>query len=265
MKKLGAPVLTPSLLVAFLLIACGGPPGSGSGDEDGGGGTPVGAWVLTEGSGPSGPIPMVDDSRITMTIQGDQINGTAACNSYGGKIAINGNRLRIGDLAQTLIGCIAEVAESEAAYMAAIARVTGFERDGDTLTLGGPDVRLTFRLLPPVPQADIVGTMWVLETVVTGDAASSVQGEATLALAADGTFSGLTGCRSLAGRYLVQGDEILFTELRADGECPASMEPQDSVIVSVLGDGFTAVVEGDAMTLTAGGQSLVYRAAPGIE
>lgn len=247
------------LLAAMLLVACGSPPdASGGGDVAG---SPAGAWVLTEGTGATGPIPIVDDNRITMTIEGDRIGGTAACNSYGGMIAISGSRIRIGDLAQTAMGCAPEVAASEAAYMAAIARVTGYERSGDALTLGGPDARLTFALLPPVPEEQIVGTTWLLETLIEGQAAVSVQGEATLFIAADGTVVGSTGCRSLAGRYVIAGDEINFTELRADGECPSGLQAQDSIVVTVLGDGFTATVDGGSLTLSDGGQGLVYRAA----
>ena len=46
----------------------------------------VGDWVLTGGSIDGGDAPVLEDHRITMTIAGSRVGGTAACNSYGGEI-----------------------------------------------------------------------------------------------------------------------------------------------------------------------------------
>ncbi len=87
------------------------------------------------------------------------------------------------------------------------------------------------------------------------------QGEpATLELRADGTLVGSTGCRSLSGSYTVAGDEVVFTEFSADGECPSELQSQDDQVVTVLGDGFTVEIDGDRLTLTSSGsEGLVYR------
>ena len=51
-----------------------------------------------------------------------------------------------------------------------------------------------------------------------------------------------------------------MTELAAEGECPADLQAQDSHVISVLGDGFRASVEGQVLILTSsGGLGLVYR------
>ena len=44
-----------------------------------------------------------------------------------------------------------------------------------------------------------------------------------------------------------------MTEMTAEGECPAELEAQDSHVVSVLGDGFSAVVDGQLLTLSSSG------------
>jgi heat shock protein HslJ len=156
--------------------------------------------------------------------------------------------------------------ETEADFAAALPSVTHWGRDGDELRLTGDGVDLRFGLLPPVPDEEIVGTSWILESLVHGDAVSSTQGEATLVLAADGSFVGSTGCRELRGRYIIHGDLIDFVDLAAGGACPAELQQQDSFVIDVLEGGFSARVDGGSLSLTDhAGQGLGYRAAPGIE
>jgi heat shock protein HslJ len=120
---------------------------------------------------------------------------------------------------------------------------------------------LTYGLLPPVPDADMVDVVWVLDTLISGDAASSVQAEATLELRSDGTLSASTGCRDLVGRYVINGDQVVVTDLAAEGECPAELTSQDGHVVSVLEGEFTVEVDGNRMTLGASGnQGLGYTA-----
>jgi hypothetical protein len=48
--------------------------------------------------------------------------------------------------------------------------------------------------------------------------------------------------------------------MSAEGECPEDLAQQDSHVVTVLGDGFRAVVDDRTLTLTSlGEQGLVYR------
>ncbi len=104
--------------------------------------------------------------------------------------------------------------------------------------------------------------MWILETLIEGETASTVGGDsATLLLTADGTLTASTGCRALTGTWLENGGVIVVPTLSADGECPSDLTRQDSLVVTVVADEFRAEVEGDRLTLTSmGGDGLVYRA-----
>lgn len=222
-----------------------------------------GSWQMTSGTTPAGDIPLVADWPITLTIEGSSISGTAACNSYGGRLVLAGGRVRIEDLGMTAMGCEPDVMASESAYTGALATVSQIARDGDDLVLAGPDVELRFASLPPPPTAELVDTAWVLETVFVGDVAASTVGEAAhLTLRSDGTFTGSTGCRSFTGTWIEDGERIQDTTMLMDGsECPADLVQQDSTVVSVVGDGFVPSIEGDLLTLTdPGGAGLVYRA-----
>jgi heat shock protein HslJ len=132
------------------------------------------------------------------------------------------------------------------------------------MTLAGEGVELVFERLAPPPTAAIVGTAWVLDSLISGDAVSSVAGEpATLRLDADGTFVGSTGCRGFGGRWIEANGEILFADFTMDLRgCPPELTGQDDHVVSVLGDGFRAAVDGQRLTLTStGAEGLGYLAA----
>lgn len=247
--------------IALALTIIGGCSASAS---DPGGAGPVdvtGDWQMSSGTIDGVAIGLVDDAPITLSVQGTQITGRAACNHYGGEIAFQEGRPRFALGSMTAMGCAEPIMAVEAAFSAALPRVIGAARAGDRLTLTGPGVELLFDRLAPVPLAQLVGTDWVLESMVAGDVASSVGGDpATLRLEPDGTFKGSTGCRTFSGRWIEANGGIRNTELAMDQtECPPDLAGQDSHVVSVL-EGYRVTIDGQRLTLTAGGNGLVYRA-----
>lgn len=250
-------------LLVLVLAACG--QSSTTPSREPGDGDPQGDWQLVEGTVNGQEVPILEDYRITLTLEGSRIGGTSACNSYGGSLRVDGGRLRIEDLAQTAMACVDEAAmTAEAIYMSGLAAAESIGLDGDELLVEGPGVEMRFVELAPPPTAELVDTIWRLDTLVIGDVAASVAGEpATLELRSDGTIHGSTGCRGFAGTWVEQGDEIVTPNLGTDDRaCPPELQEADSHVLAVIGDGFRATVDGGQLTLTdAGGAGLVYRAA----
>ena len=242
--------------LALLLAACSLLPGAVSVALDG-------EWQLQAGNNQGAAIPIVAGSRITLKIDGADVGGIAACNHYGGTLAVDGTTIRISALSMTEMACQEDVMASEAAYLAALPRVTTAARTGNSLVLSGPQVELHFIVVPPVPNADLVGPAWVLESLISGEVVSSISGdEATLQLNANGTLSASTGCREVTGRYSISGSEVKVTLDPYDlFGCPDAVGAQDTHVLAVIGavDGFTVTIQGDSMTLTAGDQGLGYR------
>lgn len=223
-----------------------------------------GDWRLVQGTVGGAPIPLDDQWPVTLTVDGTQIGGTAACNGYGGRIVVERGEVRFGEIARTMMGCAEPVMAIEAAYTAALEAVRQASMDGDVLVLAGDGVSLRFEAIPPVPMAELIDTTWTLDTLLSGAMASSVGGDpATLVLHANGTFEGSTGCRSFSGRYIETGGQIVATDMAMDDRvCPQALAEQDGHVTGVLGDGFSATVDGDRLTLTAtGGHGLGYVAA----
>ncbi len=220
----------------------------------------TGTWELPAGSIDGRTVPMVDSYPITLVISEDSVSGTSACNGYGAILSPLGGSFRVAGIGGTDMACAEEVMASETAYLAALGRVTTATLESDELFLEGDGVELRFRPLASPPIGELTDTTWNLETLTTGLTATGAQGDVTLRLDSNGTLTGSTGCRTLRGRYVVVGGEILATRLAADGDCSAALADQDGHIVSVLGDGFRAAVEGDRFLLTSTGeQGLIYR------
>lgn len=235
-----------------------GPP---SASDPGGTVDATGAWRLVEGTVGGAPILLDDQWPVTLTIDGTQIGGTAACNGYGGRVVVEGGVVRFGEIGRELIGCADPVMATEMAFLSALDAVRQASMDGETLVLAGDGVSLRFEAIPPVPLADMLETTWTLDTLLTLGAASSVAGDpATLVLHGNGAFEGSTGCRTFSGRYIDTGGEIVATDMAMDDRaCPPALADQDGHVTGVLGDGFSATVDGDRLTLTsAGGLGLVY-------
>ncbi len=248
------------ILAASLVIAACGTNDNAAVSDDG---TSFdGAWVLSAATIDGEDVVLLDHYRVTMTIDGSDIGGRAACNSYGGSVSIDDGAFSVGALSWTEMACERPVMKIEALFLRGLPRVTEATRSGEVVVLTGEGVDLSFELLPPVPTADLVGVGWTLDTILQGETASSpVAGAdpATLFLDLDGTFTGSTGCRDLAGEYIITGDIVQFTSFGAEGECTAELRPQDSRVISVLEGGFTVEIEGNRMTITTpGGEGLSY-------
>jgi heat shock protein HslJ len=203
---------------------------------------------------------MVPGADITFEVEGSTVGGRSACNQYFGEFVLENGVVRLGGLGGTEMGCDEPTMASELAYMGALAQITAARMEGDELVLLGDGVELRFERLEPPPTAELIGTTWLLDGLVSGDAVASTIGEpATLELDADGTFIATTGCRTLTGRYTTTQAVIEITEMRAEGECAGGPADQDTHVMDVLEGGFRAEVSGQSLTLTGdGNRGLIY-------
>ena len=255
-----------ALLLALPLAACSGAAPSPSPTPSDPPAVDVdlnGSWQLEQGTVRGEAIPILDTHRITLVVEGATAGGIAACNHYGGTITVAGDEVGFSALSQTEMACDPpESMEAEQRYLTGLGQVHTGVRDGESLVLTGVGVELRFKLQAPVPEAALVDTEWVLDSLIDGEVASSTIGDARLELRSDGTFLGSTGCRDLTGRYIIYGDTVQVTEMGADGECPEALVDQDGHIIGVIEGPFTVVIEGNTLTITSpGSQGLIFHSA----
>lgn len=238
-----------ALVVVFALVACV-PPEGGIDEDD-----VAGYWLLEEGSVRDEPLTPVPGYRIALRLDADgTLGGTGGCNSFGGTYDLVGGVYEMGaELTMTAIACGEDVMAAEDRFVQGLRLIETAELNDDGLLLTGEDTRLEFSAVEPLDPAALEGR-WNVVAVGLPGSEITAEGGAFVVFDAGGAMEGNTGCRTLTGRFQVSGDEVLMTELAAEGECEAGLADQDGLVVEVLGDGFTADFSGmDAVRLDSRG------------
>ncbi|MBJ7452578.1 MAG: META domain-containing protein [Blastococcus sp.] len=221
----------------------------------------AGEWQLASGTALGADLPFPPGATATLTLSGGEANGTAFCNRFFASYELDGSSFSFGDIGSTEMGCEPEVMAAESTYLAALDAVDTAVLDGTDLLLTGAGVELRFGPVPVVPDSPLEGTRWVLDTLVDGETASSVLGEARLDLAPDGTLTASTGCRSIGGTWRTDGDSLVLDAAYDSFGCVPPADRQDEHVLGVFAAGPVAAVDGDRLTLTAeDGRGLGYRA-----
>ena len=140
-------VLGLVLVLASVLVGCGGTEGSGSAgaspDLDGS------EWSLVKLQGAN----LLPGTNITVSFAEGNAGGFAGCNSYGGPYEAAGDgALSVSMLSATLMACLEPegVMEQESAYLAALQEAAAYRVTGGRLEIedGGGKVLLVFVPLP---------------------------------------------------------------------------------------------------------------------
>ena len=142
--------LAASTCVIWLLVACGGAPAAGPGEN-------VAAelegteWRLAEYGPADAPVAARPEPPITIKFEADgRIGGSGGCNSYGGTYELDGQSLKLGQIQSTLMACAdAAVTQQESVYLAALGSATTLQRSGDELTMGYDGGQLRFTRIQP--------------------------------------------------------------------------------------------------------------------
>ena len=221
-----------------------------------------GEWTLTEGSDATGTFDL-KDGIATLVLTGGNPGGRTPCNAFGATVSGGVGAIDITPTFQTEAACAdADLMAIEPRYLDALDGVTEAAVTSTGLSLTGPKISLTFALAPQVPTSKLTGTDWRLESVVTGEAVSSVLGDGLLKLRNDGTLVGNAGCRDFTGSWKVDAGVVSVSELEfAAADCPADFVAQEDAVESLFSAPFSAEVTGDQLTLTSGDGSagLVFR------
>lgn len=231
------------VLAGLVLVACV-PPEGGIDEDD-----VAGDWLLEDGAEVQGePLSPLPGYRITLRLGADgTLGGSGGCNSYSGTYDLVGGVFEMGaELTMTAMDCGAGVEEGEGRFLQGLRLTDTVElAESGEMAFSGEDTRLTFTPLTPLDAGDLSGS-WRITVAGRPGEETRAEGEPFVRFSGDGAMTGSTGCRDLNGRFVVRGDEVLMTELSADGECGDGLGDQDGLVVEVLGDGFTVDFSGEA-------------------
>ncbi len=254
------------LVLGFLLLAAacrGGDNDSVSaGADDPTDDDPFGQteWILVEGVVDGDQLELLARYPVTLQRDGNDVDGSAACNNYFGTI-INGETLFDG-FGATEMACDPAPMTLESDYLNALGRVTTAESGPTSLMLSAAGVELVFERVEPIPDGDLEGTTWLLDTLIEGDAATSTVNGTRATLNFDAAvISGTDGCNTFQGEYEINDEtlEVGLLSLTTRG-CEDGVMSQAQLVGEVLAAGPSIEIDGDRLILSASNTlGLIYR------
>lgn len=207
---------------------------------------------------------LVPGSTIRLSFGDGKIGASAGCNSMSGPYRIEDGILRAGSLATTEMACDQPLMAQDT-WVAALLDGSTITLDGDTLTLAQGDTSVTFLDREVAdPDLELLGTRWILDGIIEGDAVSSVPVGVTAALTfANGTVQVEAGCNQGGGPVAV--DETARTlEFGSIGltkmACGPGAMAVEQAVLAAIGGGATFEIEARSLTIRAGGLGLMLRA-----
>jgi heat shock protein HslJ len=207
---------------------------------------------------------LVAGSETTLTFDAGRIGVHAGCNQMSGGYAIKDGRLDIGPMISTEMAC-AEPLMAQDQWISAFLPGAAITLDGDTLTLAKDGVTLTATDKTVVrPDKPLEGTTWVVESLVSNQAVSSMPAGVTASLEFTGGKVAVdTGCNKGHGSAAIGETAITFgpigtTRMACAG--PAG-EVEDQVLKVLAGD-VAWTIDADVLWLRGAAGGLDLRAQP---
>jgi heat shock protein HslJ len=259
--------ITVLLATALLASACSGGTGSG---------TPSASGSPPDGTGPQGldgrtflstgieGRVLVAGSRIRISFHDGQVSVSGGCNSMSGPYLLDGNRLVARRMATTEMAC-EEPLMAQDTWLADLLDGATITLDGTTLTLSKGGVTLTLEDREVAdPDRPLLGTRWVVDGLVSGEAVSSVPLGVTAALTfSDGRVGVEAGCNNGGGTVDITATTLGFGPIALTKmACGGPAMAVEQAVLAVLNGTAPYEIEADVLTIRAGERGLMLRATP---
>ncbi len=214
---------------------------------------------------------LVAGTRIRLAFKQDALSAAAGCNTFGATFQLAGAVLKTSGGAMTEMGCDGPRQDQDEWLFGLLGSSPTLALSGDQLTLAaGTTVITLLDRRVAEPDLPLTGRTWTLESIISGDAASSVPTgvTATIEFGADGGVIVASGCNTGAGRYTVEPGATASTGTLAISDLAmtkkACLGAAGSVETSVLGllraATITFEIEASQLRLRAADGGLDFRA-----
>jgi len=207
-------------------------------------------WRLTKISGavPAGLRAL--KRSVTVRFEAGQARGFSGCNTFSGAYELGRDRLKLGQLASTMMACPEPGNSVEHAFQRAFAGTLQFTFD-DTrllLTAASGESLLFEREAPPL----LEGSTWKVTSYNNNrQAVVGVLGDTDITLSfSNGEVSGSAGCNRFHSSFAIEGNGIRFgpaaTTRRA---CEQPLMTQEQEFLAALASAVTWRIDGNVLDL----------------
>jgi heat shock protein HslJ len=153
----------------------------------------------------------VTGTTVRLHFEDGQLNAHADCNSMFGEYTVRDGTLVVGGLGSTARGCEPGRAAQDQFIGDFLASQPKIALEQNQLTLTGTNATLVLLDREVAdPDRPLVGTRWVVDTLIENDGASSLPGQAdpTLQFRTDGVYEVDTTCNQVQGHYELGDSEL---------------------------------------------------------
>jgi heat shock protein HslJ len=169
-------------------------------------------WQLQQYLGDAGEMSLpLPATLVSATFNKEQINGSAGCNRYFGAYSREtNNRLTLTSaIVSTQMACEPAVSAQEQRYLALLALVSGWQRQGESLLLLDEKQRPIVRFIAAEP-VTLEHTLWQARGINNGRGGVVTSNNTRLATAVlvDGKISGNAGCNRFTATYEINNGKI---------------------------------------------------------
>lgn len=201
-------------------------------------------------------------SVVRLTFEGVRLAASAGCNQMSGEYEVVDGTLKVGPMNTTEMACD-EPLMAQDRWLAGFLPDAAVNLAGDTLTLAGGDDSLTLVDEETVnPDRPLEGTRWIVESIVAGDAVSSLPLGTNAAFVFDGgTLRAEPGCNTGSGSYTLDGDDLAIGAIATTKmACERPAMELETAVLQVLDGRLTFSIDADTLTLTNGAAGLILKA-----
>jgi heat shock protein HslJ len=197
------------------------------------------------------PRALVEGSSIELHFTDDgRLIANAGCNMMQGPVSLGGGKLSVSDLSSTAMGCPSPDLHKQDDWLSKLLSATpSWRMDGANLVVTGSDAEI---VLATEASAVLEGGTWTVDSLVTGDAVSSVPGAVSATLAfSDGKVNVFAGCNSGSASYEVGGQAITFASLlHTDKACGPDEMLVEKAVLAALNGQVTYKIDRQTLSLT---------------
>lgn len=217
--------------------------------------------VVTDITVAGKPRPVADGTQIRFRFTETEVHIDSGCNGLGGTWTLVGDTLELGPLMGTMMACEPPRTKQEQ-WLRTTLEAPLTVGDG-SLSVG--DVVFTVADREQVsPDLELAGHRWVLDSLISEQAVSSVPGGVRAWLEYDGTRLTLdAGCNRGSGKAKLRGDMLTVSGIATTKmACGPEQSEVERAVLGVLDGEVTVEIEERRLTLTAAdGSGLGFTAA----
>ena len=243
------------ILILLALTACStGPEQPFDGTE----------WLSTAVTEDGADRALVDGTRIRVSFTDGELAASAGCNTMGGAYRIEEGLLVVEGGAITEMGCDEQRHAQDDWLFGFLGSQPAVAQEGDKLTLTSEETVIALQDREVAePDLPLTGTTWTVDTILAGDAATSVPADlvATLTFNRDGTVEIAAGCSPGTGTYEVSDGSLRIRDIETiETDCEDAARQLEAAVLPMLGaDEINYLIDAGSLTLDAGNEGLVLR------